>query len=92
MPSSLFNNPSFKTTEEGLLLFNGLVYISSGLRAEIVIKNHEEPMAGHQGIGKTLERISRIYYFPDIRKYVEKEIAEYIIYNRNKLSKHVFYK
>jgi hypothetical protein len=91
LPSSLPEDPSFTTTPEGLLLFNGLVYVPSGLRAEIVIENHEEPTAGHQGLGKTLERITRTYYFPGMRKYVEKRIAECATCNRNKSSRHAPY-
>jgi hypothetical protein len=40
--SSLFNDPSFAIIEKGLFLFNGLIYIPSEFRKEIVIKNHED--------------------------------------------------
>ena len=91
LPDSLPKDPSFATTPEGLLLFNGLVYVPSGLRADIFSERHEDTTSGHQGIGKTLERITRNYYFPAMRKYVEKRISECTECNRNKASRHAPY-
>jgi hypothetical protein len=72
------DNPSNKNThvKEELAQFNGLIYIPTKLRHELVKEFHSTPMHGHQGIGKTLERLTRSYYFPGMRKIVEKVIAE----------------
>ena len=47
LPDSLFKNPSFIIIKDGLFLFNGLIYISSVFRAEIVLENYKEPMVGY---------------------------------------------
>ena len=42
MSDNLLKDPSFATTSKKLLLFNGLIYVSSGLRADIFAENHED--------------------------------------------------
>ena len=90
MLDSLFKDPSFITTD-GFFLFNGLIYVPSGLRADIFTDNYKNITLKYQGIGKILEKITRNYYFPAIRKYIKKKISEYTEYNRNKILKHVSY-
>ena len=91
MPDNLSKNPSFTTTSEGLLLFNKLIYVPSGLRADIFSEKYENIISEYQEIRKTLERITRNYYFPVIKKYVEIFFSEYVVCNRNKILRHVFY-
>ena len=38
----MFKDLSFAIIPEGFLLFNGLIYIPSGLRMNIFIKNYEK--------------------------------------------------
>lgn len=44
------------------------------LRSKVLTENHDDPTAGHLGIGKTIARISQNYFWPgmngDIAKYV----------------------
>jgi Integrase zinc binding domain len=46
----------------------------------ILRRYYEESPHGHQGIEKTLKRISRTYYFPEINKVVKQFITNYDLY------------
>ncbi len=60
---------------EGVLHYDGKLYIPRILRVDLLEKNHDDPLAGHFGVEKTLELLSRKYYWPkmraDIGKYVQ---------------------
>lgn len=71
-----------------LLLFEGLIYVPTKCRQELVDNFHSSQIHGHQGIDKTLERITRTYYFPGIRKYVEEFIRKCDICRRTKHDRH----
>ncbi|ERF69956.1 hypothetical protein EPUS_08767 [Endocarpon pusillum Z07020] len=64
------NYPAFEIQDSGLILYKGLVYVANSAKDTILRRYHEEMPAGHQGIDKTLERISRLYYFPQMNKSV----------------------
>ena len=63
------------TEEQGLLVYNGKVYIPRKWRRTTIIKHHNAIDAGHPGQMKTLELISRNYWWPqmkvDIVAYVQ---------------------
>ena len=92
MSDSLFKDLNFITIPKEFFLFNELIYIPSGFRADIFLENYEDITSEYQEIGKTLEKITRNYYFPAMKKYIEKRISECAVCNRNKILKHVFYK
>ena len=52
--------------EEGIVLFNGKVYVplDGQLRHDIVHQHHDTFAAGHPGRWKTLELISRNFWWP----------------------------
>ena len=54
--------------EQDLVLFRGKVYVpkDSKLRTEIIKLHHDTPTAGHPGQWKTLELVSRNYWWPNI--------------------------
>ena len=81
----------FSKTPDGMLLFNGRIYIPSGIRSQFVKQQHELPAHGHQGIAKTLERLSRSYYFPGMRKLVTETVLECDTCIRNKAARHAPY-
>ena len=58
--------------EQGLILFQGKVYIPKDmdLRRRIVKLCHETPVAGHPGQWKTLELVTRNYWWPGMTKYI----------------------
>ncbi|CAK9817732.1 Transposon Ty3-I Gag-Pol polyprotein [Anthophora plagiata] len=49
-----------------------LFYVPASMEENIIRTNHEE--IGHQGINKTVEYISRVYWFPDKKQKVQKFI------------------
>ena len=58
--------------EQGLILFRGKVYVPKDmqLRRELVRLHHDTPIAGHPGRWKTLELVTRNYWWPGITKFV----------------------
>ena len=64
------DDPRLTRDADGTILYLGLVYVPARLREEIVKDIHEAPAHGHQGIDKTIERITRNYYFPGLRRTV----------------------
>ena len=78
--------------ENGLLTFQGLIYIPTRYREGLYRTYHESKVHGHQGVDKTVERISRIYYFPKIRKYIEEHIKSCDIYRKIKHNRHKLYR
>ena len=83
--------PGFSRNPEGILMFQGRTYIPSRIRASFVREQHELPAHGHQGIAKTLSRISRDYYFPGMRQVVKDVVLGCDTCIRSKSSRHAPY-
>jgi RNase H-like domain found in reverse transcriptase/Integrase zinc binding domain len=68
------NPPKPWSWQDGLLLHDGLVYVphDDALRVELMQMHHNDPLAGHYGVAKTLELLLRNYYFPNMPSYVKK--------------------
>ena len=80
---------SFGKTDLGLLTFQERIYVPTGTRGEIFKIHHEaESSGGHQGIEKTLEKLSRNFYFPRMRKYVEDRVTRCDVCIRTKHARH----
>jgi len=64
------------TWDDDLLLYDNLIYVpdDNALRLEIMRMHHDDALAGHYGVAKTLELVSRNYYFPGMAAYVKKYI------------------
>jgi hypothetical protein len=58
--------------EDKLILFRGLVYVPNDkeIRRTILEIFHDSPAAGHPGRAKTLELVSRNYWWPQMQKWV----------------------
>jgi len=58
--------------EQGLILFRGKVYVPKdpGLRRAIVEAHHDSQIIGHPGRWKTLELVTRNYWWPGISRYI----------------------
>jgi len=56
----------------GLLYYRGCIYVpnTSDLRRRIVSLCHDTKVAGHPGCFKTLELVSRNYWWPNMSRYV----------------------
>jgi hypothetical protein len=81
----------FGLNPHSLLLFQGQVYIPSGLRKKLVEYKHRLPAYGHQGVRKILDRVARVYYFPEIRKVVKNMVRNCDTCIRNKAARHAPY-
>jgi hypothetical protein len=79
--------------EHGLLLHRRKVYIPKdmNLRLELLKLHHDTLLAGHPGRWKTLELISRNYWWPGMSIDVKKYVMGCDTCQRNKNSKHVPY-
>ena len=58
--------------QDGLLLFRGRLYVpkDSELRRKIVELHHDSKIAGHPGRCKTLELVSRNYWWPQMSRFI----------------------
>ena len=61
---------------DGLLYFWGKIYVpdTSDLCRRIVVLSHDSRLAGHSGRWKTLELVSRNYWWPQMSRYVGRYI------------------
>ena len=57
---------------EGLLMFGGRIYVPEArdLRRRVISQYHDSRLAGHPGRAKTLELISRDYWWPQMSRHV----------------------
>jgi len=62
---------------DGILYFRGKIYVPdhSDLRRQIVALCHDTRVAGHAGRWKTLELVSRNYWWPQMSRYVGKYVS-----------------
>ena len=60
--------------KEGKLLYQGRLYVPdhSELQLRIIQEAHDAPVAGHPGRSKTLELVSRNYYWASMRKDIDR--------------------
>ena len=62
--------------DDGMLLFQGLLYVPTPCRKDVIRSCHDSALAGHEGIEKTIARIASNYYFPGMKKDVTSHIAQ----------------
>jgi hypothetical protein len=76
--------------ETGLLRYQGKVYVpnDAATRAEILTINHDDLIAGHLGIAKTLELVRRKYFWPGLRRDVKKWIKTCQVCQRATTKRH----
>ncbi|VDC03698.1 unnamed protein product [Peniophora sp. CBMAI 1063] len=73
----LIKNPRWKEHAGGLLTHNNHIYVPSdeALRADIIKAHHDSLATGHPGHYKTEELITRMYWWPSIRKDIGRYVA-----------------
>jgi hypothetical protein len=81
----------YRITTERTILFEEQVYIPKTIRNQVVQARYSTIPYSHPGIGKTLELVSRTFYFPGIRKVIKKVINRYNIYCRDKTARYMPY-
>ena len=76
----------FSFHPSGPLLRDGLIYIpdNEGIKVKILQTHHDARTAGHLGQAKTLELVSRDYYWPRMRQFVNQYIRSCDTCARNK--------
>jgi len=81
----------FKMSSDGLLLRNGLVYVPAAdeIKLGVLQDCHDAPTAGHLGEDKTLELVTRNYYWPSMRKTVNDYVRTCDTCMRNKVPRHL---
>ena len=90
-PTNLPDNlRHFSLSEEGLLLFNNLIYIprDKSVQHAILQQHHDHPLAGHYGEDKTFSLTSRRYYMPNLRLIIHTYIQGCLQCSKNKPSLH----
>jgi transposase InsO family protein len=72
------------------LLFRDRLWVPNydPLRLEILRTHHDIPAAGHPGRSKTLELISRSYFWPELRKDVDRYVANCHTCQRSRTGRH----
>ena len=64
------------STENGLLYYRGKIYVPrSKLHHRILTFCHNSKLAGHPGRWKTLELVSRNYWWPQMSRYIGKYVS-----------------
>ena len=60
--------------KDGVLIYDGLIWIPDNieLRLRILRDHHDAQAVGHPGRARTLELVSRTFYWPQQRKYVHR--------------------
>lgn len=81
------------TFTDGILRFHDLIYVPNDeeLQRQILRSRHDAPAAGHQGRAKTLELVTRIFYWPTVRRYVNRYVDGCDVCQRSKPTHHSRY-
>jgi hypothetical protein len=76
--------------QDGLLTYEGLLWVPNNdqLRLKLLYDHHDSLVAGHPGRAKILELISRNYYWPHQRQYMNRYIDHCDTCKRIKPVKH----
>lgn len=74
--------------EDGLLLHHTFIYVPEALRLDLLRMHHDDPLAGHFGVHRTLELLSRNYWFPSMAAYVRDYVGTCDLCMRGKPSRH----
>jgi hypothetical protein len=83
-------HPSFEL-EDGLLYFEGLIYVPARVRDLVMQRSYDEPLMGHPRITKMLHILYLAYFFPKMRIAVEDYIRKCTICRRSKHNKYAPY-
>ena len=75
--------------QDGLLYYQGLLYVPEGpCRLRVLQSRHDFPSAGHFGYNKTMELISRDFWWPQMWKVVKEYVTTCDTCSRSKIPRH----
>src|SRR5271169_3060821 len=77
--------------QDGLLLHDNLIYVPHDdvVCIALMEEHHDAPLAGHFGVDKTLELVSRNYWFPQMRAYIKSYVETCDPCSRGKAPRHL---
>jgi hypothetical protein len=61
--------------DDRIWTFQGRVFIPEKLREQVIQQHHDGPMLGHPRCDKTIELVLQNYWWPEVRKDVERYVA-----------------
>jgi len=71
---------------DDIIFYKGKIFIPNNeLHERVMREHHDNPMAGHPGIGRTLRSIKRTYYWPTIENDVKTYVTGCQSCQRNKI-------
>ena len=76
---------------EGVLQYQGLLYVPEIIRSEVISCHHNNLLAGHFGIDKTRELVGQKYYWPSLRRDVESYVQGCDVCLASKAVRHKLY-
>ena len=81
------------TNQQGLIFFQKRLRIplNQDLRKEILESEHDHPTAGHFGQRKTLELVTRNFYWPNMEEVIKEYVRTCNTCQRNKSRRHARY-
>lgn len=84
------NAGAWTMDSQGLLRYKDALYVpeEASVREELLRLHHDDPLAGHFGIDKTVELMSRKYYWSSIRADVKSYVETCDICQRVKVKRH----
>src|SRR5512147_818026 len=79
--------------QDGHLWYQGKLYVPhyEPLKLQLLKDHHDAPAAGHAGRAKTLELLSRRYYWPKMYQDVDRYVQNCHICQRSRTSRHAPY-
>ena len=83
--------PLAECTTDGIRLwFRERLYVpdSAELKIQLIRDHHDTPVAGHPGRSKTFELLSRLYFWPTMRKDVDRYLKNCHTCQRSRTSRH----
>jgi len=75
-------------THDGLLHFEGRMYVPTRMRNTVIEAYHDPQVYGHPGVDRMVKMLQREYYFPGMRKSIEDYIRCCNTCRRSKHDKH----
>jgi len=82
------NINKFMIDKEGFLLCNNLIYVPKSIRTRVLVLHHDSPTAGHFGVSKTQELLSRNFWWPNFSLDVKKFIKSCEVCCKSKIPRH----
>jgi transposase InsO family protein len=76
------------TTINGIVYFEGLMYLPQSLRQKYILQYHESPLAGHARPEVVYSRLKDNFYFPHMRQEVFKTIGKCVLCRKAKYERH----